>query len=622
MTLLDRVDPGPPVPARRSRGGRPPAARARTNPAAALLPLMLCVAAASAAQPQTAPVAAEPRPEMRWLLAGADDVLWLGRSSSQTTQLFARRATGSFDLGRIVRQPAERLAVVDSDTVVFFRDGSIYRLPVEPTEPIPELVLPEHAQPLDVFGGPEALYALAPAPVAEAIRSGARPAPGGPGAQPLAVLRYDLREWRVVGRAPEAVTTDTPGVRVAAAQGAVLVFWLDDRVLRYAFRQGDGDWSAPAVIAPEPLAQYWVADVAGTLTLVALEAAPDASEAQTSGPLLAANRRVRAWRLLGSLRAASAWREGTVNPGQPVEVAALRAATGFNQHVALLAQEGDGRHVILFARLDAEPTLATIDVSAVVREPTAVQTAQGIVTAITFALLLLVLIGLFVFRRDSMMKSVLVPVGFVLAPVSQRLLGWLIDFMPFLIAASIMLDVRISDGLRTLLAWGFGPESGDVLTQPRLLAWWGLACGGHVVYALVLELITGRTVGKVLTRTYVLSERGGSPRGAQMFVRNIVRLLELMPQFWVFALLVLLSRNQQRLGDIFARTYVARRVAMIMTMPGQDAPKRPSGPRDGPDDERSAPDEPVDGPVDENDDSHAGDSQSGEPSSGDRDQRG
>src|SRR5690606_3293761 len=124
-------------------------------------------------------------------------------------------ATGSFDLGRIVRQPAERLAVVDSDTVVFFRDGSIYRLPVEPTEPIPELVLPEHAQPLDVFGGPEALYALAPAPVAEAIRSGARPAPGGPGAQPLAVLRYDLREWRVVGRAPEAVTTDTPGVRVA-----------------------------------------------------------------------------------------------------------------------------------------------------------------------------------------------------------------------------------------------------------------------------------------------------------------------------------------------------------------------------------------------------------------------
>jgi uncharacterized RDD family membrane protein YckC len=43
-------------------------------------------------------------------------------------------------------------------------------------------------------------------------------------------------------------------------------------------------------------------------------------------------------------------------------------------------------------------------------------------------------------------------------------------------------------------------------------------------------------------------------------VRNVLRCLELMPPFWVLGFVVVLSRNRQRVGDIFARTIVVRRL--------------------------------------------------------------
>jgi uncharacterized RDD family membrane protein YckC len=87
---------------------------------------------------------------------------------------------------------------------------------------------------------------------------------------------------------------------------------------------------------------------------------------------------------------------------------------------------------------------------------------------------------------------------------------------------------------------------------------------------LVMELLTGRTVGKVLTGTRLLAETGTRPASWQILVRNALRLLELVPQFWILGLLVLLSRNRQRLGDIFARTLVVRRAGPLEPTADQD----------------------------------------------------
>ena len=92
------------------------------------------------------------------------------------------------------------------------------------------------------------------------------------------------------------------------------------------------------------------------------------------------------------------------------------------------------------------------------------------------------------------------------------------------------------------------------------MLWWGIACGTSTLYALVMELLVQRTVGKLLMGTRVLSERGTAPHVLQTILRNVLRLLELMPPFWLLGFLVVLSRNRQRLGDIFARTLVVRHV--------------------------------------------------------------
>ncbi|RMF70748.1 MAG: RDD family protein [Planctomycetota bacterium] len=174
-----------------------------------------------------------------------------------------------------------------------------------------------------------------------------------------------------------------------------------------------------------------------------------------------------------------------------------------------------------------------------------------------------------------MINPVITPPGMSVALFTQRIIAWLIDLLPFLYAASWFLDVPFGSAVRQLGAWGLGPRSDQHPPEADLVLWWSLGCGGHALYCLVMELLTGRTVGKVLARTVVLSEHGAPPRAAQVFVRNAFRVLELMPQFWVFGLLVMLSRNRQRLGDIFARTYVARRAPRLTMRIDLDAPKSP-----------------------------------------------
>jgi uncharacterized RDD family membrane protein YckC len=121
--------------------------------------------------------------------------------------------------------------------------------------------------------------------------------------------------------------------------------------------------------------------------------------------------------------------------------------------------------------------------------------------------------------------------------------------------------VNIVEGLRELSGWGFGADPQAGLPPGAYLLWWCLTCVGYTAYCLIMELMTARTVGKVLIGARVLSERGVPASAGQVAVRNLFRLIELMPQFWILAFMALLTRNRQRLGDIFARTVVVRRNA-------------------------------------------------------------
>lgn len=168
--------------------------------------------------------------------------------------------------------------------------------------------------------------------------------------------------------------------------------------------------------------------------------------------------------------------------------------------------------------------------------------------------------------------------------------------MPFTIAAAGAVGIPWGEGLGTLGRWGILPAPERGLPEQDVLMWWGLSVVGYTTYSLVMELITGRTVGKLLARVRLVSEAGTRPTAGQVLTRNLTRLIEFMPQFWVFVVLVLLSRNRQRMGDIFARTVAVRLVPRQPPSADSGDGNAPGKPDDGEpadsDDERAEPSDP------------------------------
>lgn len=78
------------------------------------------------------------------------------------------------------------------------------------------------------------------------------------------------------------------------------------------------------------------------------------------------------------------------------------------------------------------------------------------------------------------------------------------------------------------------------------------------LYAMVCELIWGRTFGKALLHLRVVDAEGEQPSALQIIVRNFVRVFEVAhwAVFLIPAMLMMMGGKQQRLGDMLARTYV------------------------------------------------------------------
>ena len=139
-------------------------------------------------------------------------------------------------------------------------------------------------------------------------------------------------------------------------------------------------------------------------------------------------------------------------------------------------------------------------------------------------------------RAPSSAASIAAGYGFSI--VVRRWLGAWIDFivlLSFLVVPDYVL--------------------GNATYQATLAVWLSLLAA----YFPVTEMVFGKTVGKLLTRTRVVSEAGRRPSFLQAIVRTLFRLIEVNP---VLAggipagIAVIASRGKQRLGDMAAGTYV------------------------------------------------------------------
>jgi uncharacterized RDD family membrane protein YckC len=376
--------------------------------------------------------------------------------------------------------------------------------------------------------------------------------PFDPKGASLSIVAYRGQRWTPLSGCPPEVGPAKPGApqpRLCAADGTLVLFWSGAAAGDLNSAQLDiptGTWIA-GVDAHLPGATLFSTErVNRVLTLLTV---PPGSPAQLSAYQLRTLTRpdVPEWH-------ATELKGGALPNG--VNVAAVLGTAAFNQQLALLVRGSDQQAYIQFVRpgdMSAENTIAVAQVFAgppVFAGRRVWQLASFFAVVVVFALL-------FLFRRGSLLQSVTLPAGLELAFIFHRLGAWLIDFVPFALASAALAGVGLSDVVQQLSAFTIGSEDGG-LPAREVLLWWAYAAGGYVAYATIIELAAGRTVGKMIVGLQVVSERGATPSVGQRLARNLVRLVELEPHFWILAFLPVISRNRQRLGDVFARTLVAK----------------------------------------------------------------
>ena len=133
-----------------------------------------------------------------------------------------------------------------------------------------------------------------------------------------------------------------------------------------------------------------------------------------------------------------------------------------------------------------------------------------------------------------------------LAGPVTRFLAWLVDFM---CVAAVLLVINIILAFLIVVS----PEIGNAVA---LVFFFVVPVG----YAMTLEwLWRGQTIGKRVMRLRVVDAHGLRLHFSQVAIRNLLRVIDLLPAMYVVGgLASLLSRKAQRLGDLAANTVVIR----------------------------------------------------------------
>jgi uncharacterized RDD family membrane protein YckC len=121
--------------------------------------------------------------------------------------------------------------------------------------------------------------------------------------------------------------------------------------------------------------------------------------------------------------------------------------------------------------------------------------------------------------------------------------------------AATVIDFLIWAGLIGLIVVGEG--MGDDYLAVAMLGW----IVGFLSYYLLLEGLTGYTIGKFVLRIRAVNETGGVPGFVKSLIRTVLRLVDTNPLLMgglPAGICVLATPRKQRLGDLAARTYVVK----------------------------------------------------------------
>jgi uncharacterized RDD family membrane protein YckC len=497
-----------------------------------------------------------------YLATATEQTLWVTATdeSAGRTSIYRRLPNRDLQSVTTVNGRPALLAAGDALLHVFFDDGSLCTISAVDGKLNPVLEFRDHSVPTAALLAGSQLYALVSSATAGELGPASGPASTpatGITADPngLWLVCYEHGGWHAVRPTPATLPPPggPPGLkpRLALLDGGLFAAWCTERGELHLVpldEQADrSDLPRVVTLAAAP-AGFWTLTVNQRPTLAVVTAVPEGKPALKLYCALPVVSGARTW---------TAQEQATPALGDGWEQ--VVAAFAFDQHVGLLGSTRQHEAALAFVR-PGGPSLLTDTTLRELLAPTGVTASQGRqLQFLMLVILIVVMAAVFGLRRESLGAPSKLPRGVLIAFPIQRLLAMCVDLLPFTLAWSAVLGLNWADAVRTLLGWGWHGVLGDAGWPPSTITlWWSASAAAYVVYAAIMETLTGRTVGKVLTRVRVVQESGAPAGLLRCVVRNVLRLIELIPPLWVLAFLVVLSPRRQRLGDLFARTVVVR----------------------------------------------------------------
>lgn len=355
---------------------------------------------------------------------------------------------------------------------------------------------------------------------------------------------YTVRSarWQILTDVPEYVASDAKLALDCNEKGAMLLAWRagSDDHLQYATY--DGDWQQGQPITVQGvLHRWWVVSVDGQWRVVLGIAGQKPADTQ-----------LRLLSLPGDQQQVDVL---LADDTGPLQGQTDTLAVGVWQNHLYAAYPGQDGHSYRLAGFDASGTVVEHSRDLAPAGWALTQHTIIMLDWIIFGLFILLLVLVFMYRRERLTQTLALPAPLREAPMWRRGFGFAMDLLTVTMIVMVFWSpvvMSLRDEYPGILS-EMNPEN-----MPDILRWLPVSIlGAYVVYTLVFELLLGSTPGKMAVQLQIVSTDFTVPSRRQLVIRNLVRLLEVNINMLPFVLVVVLfTPNRQRLGDMAADTLV------------------------------------------------------------------
>ena len=179
---------------------------------------------------------------------------------------------------------------------------------------------------------------------------------------------------------------------------------------------------------------------------------------------------------------------------------------------------------------------------------------------------------MFLLRPRTVGKPFVLPAQFRPGRLGRRLLAGLIDFVLFVVLATIVFNVTSGPMSYSQTQELLAAAANEHQIPVRLAYASIVAVAGFGIYGFFMERKYGATAGKLLMKLRVVGSEGAMPGTRGAALRNLTKIFEIS---WPLMLLVpMINRRRLRLGDLIAGTAV---VEYDTSVPPPAPPPPPGG---------------------------------------------